>query len=66
MENFRGPFYDDVIYRDASNLWLNEELKIKRLEVDVGVNLELIGCLMYSRNYSNLNGFTNLLRQRWG
>ena len=29
FENFRGPFYDDVIYRDYSYLWSNEEIKIK-------------------------------------
>ena len=28
-ENFRGPFYDDVINRNHSYLWSNEELRIK-------------------------------------
>ena len=33
FENFRGPFYDDVIYRDDPFLWSKEELKIKAKEI---------------------------------
>ena len=29
FENFRAPFYDDVIYKNDSFLWSNKELKIK-------------------------------------
>ena len=29
FENFRGPSYDDVIYKNDNYLWSNEELKIK-------------------------------------
>ena len=29
FENFRGPIYDDDIYRDNLHLWWNEKIKIK-------------------------------------
>ena len=29
FENFESCFYDAVIYRDKSDFWLNEKLKIK-------------------------------------
>ena len=44
--NFRGPFYNDVIYRDDSYLWSNEELKIKAKDSKL------------TQNWPKLNGFT--------
>ena len=32
-ENYWQIFYDDVLYRDDPNLWSNEELKIKRIDL---------------------------------
>ena len=34
FENSRGAFYDDVIFKDDSYLWSNEELKIKAKELE--------------------------------
>ena len=54
--NFRGPFYDDVIYRDDSYLWSSEEIKIKakRPEVDVGDVWNLVGFEMSSRKITKI------------
>ena len=34
FENFRGPFYDYVIFKDEKNLWSNLELKTKARDLN--------------------------------
>ena len=35
FENFLGPFYDYVIFKDENNLWSNLELKIKAKDLNL-------------------------------
>ena len=57
FENFRGHFYDDVIYRENSYLWSNEEDKIKlKTGAEVGDILLLFGWIMFSRKLLKLKG----------
>ena len=34
FENFRGPFYDYVIFKDENNLWSNLELQTKARDLN--------------------------------
>ena len=48
LENFRGPFYGNVISRDDSYQWSHEELKFKTK--GLGEILDLFDWKIFSRN----------------
>ena len=65
---FWGPFYDDVINKDDSYVWSNEELKIKLKDLNLILvtfwNLLAVKCLL--ENYSNEMGLVSPIRQPGG
>ena len=50
FENFRGLFYDNVIFKDENNLWSNLELKTKVKDLNLTLvrfrNLLVVKCLL--------------------
>ena len=62
FRKFLVSFYDDVIYRDDSYLWSNEELKIKALLLRDFWNFLTVK--FSQENSFNKKEFTNAFRQR--
>ena len=68
FENFWGPFYDEVIFKDVSYLWSTERLKIKVKDLNLTLltfwNLLAVRCFL--EHYSHKIGLLSPIRQPEG